>query len=117
LPRQVKEHDPDVSKERHVKFSNTTNISPSTQVPTRNKITARWGRKLKLHQSMQQNEKTTNTILNEQIANIINSDKHQFILGVDNKELQQGVNDGTIPSIVADSRATSGVATEKDPCP
>jgi hypothetical protein len=41
--------------------------------------------------------------------------KWQYIIGVDDKELRQGIMDGTIPSTIADSGATSGVGTKDDP--
>ena len=41
--------------------------------------------------------------------------KRQYIIGVDDKELRQGIMDGTIPSTIAASGATSGVGTKDDP--
>ena len=43
--------------------------------------------------------------------------KQQYIIGIDDEELQQGILDGTIATTVADSGATSGVGTTADPCP
>jgi len=39
----------------------------------------------------------------------------KYILGVDDEELRRGIMDGTIPSTIADSGATSGVGTGDDP--
>jgi len=41
--------------------------------------------------------------------------ERKYILGVDDEELRRGIMDGTIPSTIADSGATSGVGTEDDP--
>ena len=41
--------------------------------------------------------------------------KMQYIIGVDDEELRRGIMDGTIPSTIADSGATSGVGTKDDP--
>jgi hypothetical protein len=41
--------------------------------------------------------------------------KIKYILGVDDEELRQGIMDGSIPSTIADSGATSGVGTKDDP--
>jgi hypothetical protein len=41
--------------------------------------------------------------------------ERKYILGVDDEELRQGIIDGTIPSTIVDSGATSGVGTEDDP--
>ncbi len=40
----------------------------------------------------------------------------QYIIGVDNAELQQGICNGNIATTVAESGATSGVGTTADPC-
>jgi hypothetical protein len=41
--------------------------------------------------------------------------KRKYIPGVDDEELRQGILDGSIPSTIADSGATSGVGTKVDP--
>ena len=41
--------------------------------------------------------------------------ERKYILGVDDEELRRGIMDGTIPSTIADSGATSGVGTADDP--
>jgi hypothetical protein len=41
--------------------------------------------------------------------------ERKYILGVDDEELRQGIMDGTIPSTIADSGATSGVETKDNP--
>jgi hypothetical protein len=41
---------------------------------------------------------------------------HQYILDVDNNLLHSGMEDGSIPSTVADSTCTSGVGTTDDTC-
>jgi hypothetical protein len=43
--------------------------------------------------------------------------KQQYIIGVDDKELQQGIIDGTIATTITNSGATSGVGTTANPCP
>ncbi len=41
--------------------------------------------------------------------------KRKYILGVDDEELHRGIMEGSIPSTIADSGATSGVGTKDDP--
>jgi hypothetical protein len=41
--------------------------------------------------------------------------ERRYRLGVDDEELRQGIMDGSIPSTVADSRATFRVGTKDDP--
>jgi hypothetical protein len=41
--------------------------------------------------------------------------KRKYILGVDDEEPRQGIMDGSIPSTIADSGATSGVGTKDNP--
>ena len=41
--------------------------------------------------------------------------KRKYILGVDDEELRRGIMDGSIPSTIADSGATSGVGTKDNP--
>ena len=41
--------------------------------------------------------------------------ERKYILGVNDEELRQGIIDGSIPSTIADSGATSGVGTKDDP--
>ena len=41
--------------------------------------------------------------------------ERKYILGVDDEELRQGIMDGTIPSTIVDSGATSGVGTKDNP--
>jgi hypothetical protein len=100
LPCQVKEHKPDnpavvpSSNKPQVTSSDTSDISPTILAITLNRIAARWRTKIK------------------QLCT-----KQQYIIGVDNKELQQGILDGTIATTVADSGATSGVGTTANPCP
>ncbi len=40
--------------------------------------------------------------------------KQQYIIGIDDKELRQGIQDRTITTTVAGSEATSGVGTTTD---
>jgi hypothetical protein len=40
----------------------------------------------------------------------------EYIIGVDDEELKEGIANGSIPSTVANSAATSGVGTISDPC-
>jgi hypothetical protein len=42
--------------------------------------------------------------------------QQEYIIGVDDEELKEGIANGKIPSTVADSAATSGVGTISDPC-
>jgi hypothetical protein len=99
-PRQVEEHEPDnppVVPSRNkpqVTSSDTSDISPIIPAITLNRIAARWRTKIKQRYT-----------------------KQQYIISVDDGELQQGILDGTIATTVADSGATSGVGTMADPCP
>ncbi len=49
------------------------------------------------------------------VDSMIPQSKRQYIIGVDDEELCQGIMDRTIPSTIADSGATSGVRTKDDP--
>lgn len=40
----------------------------------------------------------------------------KYIIGVNNKELKEGIANGKIPFTIANSTATSGVGTISDPC-
>jgi hypothetical protein len=99
-PCQVEEHEPNdplvvpSSNKPQVTSSDTSDISPTIPAITLNSIAAKWRKKIK--------QRCT---------------KRQYIIGVDDKELQQGILDGTIATTVADSGATSGVGTTADPCP
>jgi hypothetical protein len=46
---------------------------------------------------------------------MIHQSKQQYIIGVNDKELRQGITNGTIPSTIVDSGATSGVRTKDNP--
>jgi hypothetical protein len=46
---------------------------------------------------------------------MIHQSKRQYIIGVDDKELCQGIMEGTIPSMIVNSGATSGVGTKDNP--
>jgi hypothetical protein len=76
---QVKEHEPDdppvvpSSNKPQVTSSDTSDISPTIPAITLNKIAARWRKKIKRHCT-----------------------KRQYIIGVEDKELQQGILDGSI---------------------
>ncbi len=100
LPCQVEEHKPDdppvvpSSNKPQVTFSGTSDISPTIPAITLNRIAVRW------------QKKTKQCCI-----------KQQYIIGVKDKELQQGILDGTIATTIADSGATSGVGTTADPCP
>jgi hypothetical protein len=99
-PCQVEEHkpnDPSVvpsSNKPQVTSSDTSDISPTIPAITLYRIAARWWTKIK--------QRCT---------------KQQYIIGIDDKELQQGILDGTIATTIADSGATSGVGTTANPCP
>ncbi len=82
------------SNKPQVTSSDTSNISPTIPAITLNRIAARWRTKI--------NQRRT---------------KQQYIIGVKDNELQQGILDRTIATTVADSGATSGVSTMADPCP
>ncbi len=99
-PCQVKEHKPDnppvvpSSSKPQVTSSDTSNISLTIPAITLNRIAAKWRKKIK------------------QCCT-----KQQYIIGINDEELQQGILDETIATTVADSGATSGVGTTADPCP
>jgi hypothetical protein len=100
LPCQVEEHKPDdppvvpSSNKPQVTSSDISDISPTIPAITLNSIASKWWKKIK--------QRCT---------------KQQYIIGVDNEELQQGILDGTIAPTIADSGATSGVGTTAYPCP
>jgi hypothetical protein len=92
-----KPNDPPVvpsSNKPQVTSSHTSNNSPTILAITLNRIAAKWQKKIKQRCS-----------------------KQQYIIGVNIKELQQGILDETIATTVADSGATSGVGTMANPCP
>jgi hypothetical protein len=68
-------------------------ISPTIPIFTQNKIAERWRAKIE-----------------RQCTN------QQYIIGVDDGELQQGILNRTIATTVADSGATSGMGTIANPC-
>ncbi len=100
LPCQVEEHKPDdppvvpSSNKPQVTSSDTNNISPTIPAITLNRIASRWWTKIK--------QRCT---------------KQQYIIGINDKELQQGILDGTITTTIADSGATSGVGNTANLCP
>jgi hypothetical protein len=86
-----------------------------------NKIAEQWKRRLKSRHEAQQNcttlrveEETTYRWATESLT-AINDDNAQRTYLHDDKELQQGVLNGSIPSAVVDSGATSSVGTPTDP--
>ena len=88
-----------------------------------NKITERWKQKLKNRQDVQANctalsvsEATTYRWVTESLT-AINEDNLQRTYLHDNEELRRGVLDGSIPSAVVDSGATSSIGTPTDPFP
>ena len=88
---------------------------PTTKIPTK------WKRRLKNRQDAQANrtalrvsEATTYQWVTESLA-AISEDKSQRTYLHDDKELRRGVLDGSIPSAVVDSGATSIVGTPTDP--
>jgi hypothetical protein len=100
LPCQVKEHKPDdppvipSSNKSQVTSSDTSDISPTIPAITLNSIASKWWKKIKGRHT-----------------------KRQYIIGINDRELQQGILDETIATTAADSGATSGVGTTADPCP
>ncbi len=109
-PCQVEEHTPDnqstVPSHRNsrLQFSNTLDISPSAPTPTRKTTAARWARRIKQRQA----EGT--------LAYTVKAKPHrQYIIGVDDKELQQGIQNGTIATTVANSGASSSIGNKDDP--
>ncbi len=99
-PCQVKEHKPvsplvvPSSNKPQVTSSDTSDISPTIPAITLNRIAAKWRKKIKRRCT-----------------------KQQYIIGIHNDELQQGILDGTITTTVADNGATSGVGITANPCP
>ena len=100
---QVEEHE----TERRVTFSDTCNYTPVTETRSRNKITEKWKGRLE-----RRREKGS---LANTVEDTLPQIKRQYIIGVDDEELRRGIMDGTIPSTIADSGATSGVGTKDDP--
>jgi hypothetical protein len=88
---QVDKHKPN---DPPVILSYTSNISPTIPAIPRNKIAARWQTKVKQRRTNQ-----------------------QYIIGINNEKLQQGILNGTITTTIADSGATSCVGTTANPCP
>ncbi len=94
---------------------------PSHRPPNPNKITVRWKQRLKNRQDAQANR----TALHVSEAKIyrwvtkslaaISEDKSQLTYLHDDEELRRGVLDGSIPSTVVDSGATSSIGTPTDP--
>ncbi len=112
-PCQVKEHKPnrtnvapDNAKCQAV-LSDTNDIAPVAEARSRNKIAAKWTKRLEQQQAK--------GILANTVDSMIHQSKRHYIIGVDDKELRQGIMDGRIPSTIADSSATSGVGTKDDP--
>ncbi len=68
-------------------------ISPTIPIFTQNKIAERWRAKIEQWHTNQ-----------------------RYIIGVNDKELQQGILNGTIATTIADSDTTSGVGTIANPC-
>jgi hypothetical protein len=109
-PCQVKEHKlnrinvaPDNFKRQAV-LSDTINFAPITKACSQNKIAAKWTKRLEQQQAK--------GMLAITVDSMIYQSKQQYIIGVNDKELCQGIMDGTIPSTIADSGATSGVRTK-----
>ncbi len=100
---QVEEHE----TKRRVTFSDTGNYTPVTETRSRNKIAEKWKGRLE-----QRREKGS---LSNTVEDTLPQVKMQYIIGVDDEKLRQGIMDGTIPSTIADSGATSGVGTKDDP--
>jgi hypothetical protein len=112
-PCQVEEHEPDRTDvapdnaKRQALLSDTNDIAPVAEAHSQNKITAKWTKRLEQQQAK--------GILANTVDSMIHQSKWQYIIGVDDEELRQGIMDGTIPSTIADSGATSGVGTKDDP--
>jgi hypothetical protein len=112
-PCQVKEHEPDRTDvapdnaKRQAVLSDTNNIAPIAEARSRNKIAAKWTKRLEQQQAK--------GILAHTVDSMNHQSKRQYIIGIDDKELRQGIMDGAIPSTIANSGATSGVGTKDDP--
>jgi hypothetical protein len=112
-PCQVQEHKPnrtniapDNAKCQAV-LNDTINITLVAEARSQNKIAAKWTKRLEQQQAKGIPANTVNSMIHQL--------KWQYIIGVNDKELRQGIMDGTIPSTIADSSATSGVGTKDDP--
>jgi hypothetical protein len=110
---QVEEHEPnrtnvaqDNTKCQAV-LSDTIDVAPVAEAHSQNKIAAKWTKRLE--------QRRAKGILANTVDSMIHQSKQQYIIGVDDEELRQGIMDGTIPSMIADSGATSGVGTKDDP--
>ncbi len=110
---QVEEHEPDRTNivSDNVKcqavLSDTINIAPVAKARSQNKIATKWTKRLEQRQAKR--------ILANTVDSMIHQSKWQYIIGVDDEELRQGIMDRTIPSTIADSGATSGVGTKDNP--
>ncbi len=115
---QVKEHEPDdlsvAPHNNHVKkkveFSDHIDIQPTIPPATANKI----AQQCACHISKRREFRSTNIIAN--IATNLPQTR-QYIIGVDDDILHSGMEDGSIPSTVADNACTLGVGTKDDLCP
>jgi hypothetical protein len=112
-PCQVEEHEPNRTNvapdnaKRQAVLSDTVEVAPVAEAHSRNKIVAKWTKRLEQQQAK--------GILANTVDSMIQQSKWQYIIGVDDEELRQGIMDGTIPSTIANSGATSGVGNKDDP--
>jgi hypothetical protein len=117
-PCQVKEHKPKdrsvILHNNHIKkkveFSDHIDIQPTIPPATANKIAQQWARCI----NKQRESRSPDTIANT-TTNL--PQPRQYIIGVDDNILRSGMEDGPIPSAVADSACTLGVGTKDNPCP
>jgi hypothetical protein len=108
---QVEEHKPNDlflvphnnPVKKKVEFSDHIDIQPTIPPATANKITQRWVCRI----SKRQESRSTNTIAN--IATNLPQTR-QYIIGVDDDILRSGMEDGSIPSTVADSAVKCSLA-------
>jgi hypothetical protein len=112
-PCQVEEHKadrtnvaPDNTKRQAV-LSDTIDVAPIAEARSQNKIAAKWTKRLEQQQAK--------GILANTVDSMIHQSTRQYIFGVDDEELCQGIMDRTIPSTIANSGAISGVKTKDNP--
>jgi hypothetical protein len=97
------EHEP----EHRVTFSDTSKVTPVAETRSQNKIAEKWKSRLERGQEK--------GILANIVKDNIPKEKRWLIIGVDDKEICHGIMEGTIPSTIADSGATSGIGIKDDP--
>ncbi len=90
--------------------SDHIDTQPTTPPTTANKIAQQWVHRINKRQEFRSPDRIAKTTTNL-------PQPRQYIIGIDDNILRSGMEDGSIPSTVADSACTLGVGTEADPCP